>query len=310
MEMTADDERRVLIRVVRQRLDALLRAGIDRLPMAPLPAIGPISRSPEPPRLRPVALPLAQPVETSPLAMVGPSIVLPDRPQAPSITPRPERPAALPLVAASLFGEPELAPVVAPEERGSILLALAGEVSRCTRCPELARTRTQTVFGEGSVTARLMFVGEAPGADEDATGRPFVGRAGTLLTDMITKGMGLERSEVYIANVLKSRPPGNATPTPEEIGNCLPYLEQQIATIRPQFLCLLGKTAILALLETALPLNKLRGKWHKYRTIPTIVTYHPAALLRNPALKKDTWEDLQILMQAMGIKQPDRKKPG
>ena len=155
-----------------------------------------------------------------------------------------------------------------------------------------------------------MFIGEAPGADEDETGRPFVGRAGSLLTDMITKGMGLDRSEVYIANVVKSRPPANRNPNPDEIANCLPYLEQQIATIRPEFLCLLGKVAASALLETALPLGRLRGKWHRYRSIPTIVTYHPAGLLRNPAWKKDTWEDLQILMQAMGIKPPDRRKPG
>ena len=227
-------------------------------------------------------------------------------PVAPS---RADRPTLPPPVAASLFGELELAPVVPEAERASALLALADVVSRCTRCPELASTRNQTVFGEGSATARLMFVGEAPGADEDQTGRPFVGRAGALLTDMITKGMGLARAEVYIANVLKSRPPENRTPTLEEIGHCLPYLEQQIATIRPQFLCLLGKTAAAALLETALPLGRLRGKWHRYRSIPTIVTYHPAALLRNPAWKKEAWDDLQILMQAMGIKPPERKKP-
>ena len=109
---------------------------------------------------------------------------------------------------------------------------------------------------------------------------------------------------------MKSRPPENRTPSLDEIGHCLPYLEQQIAIIRPQYLCLLGKTAALALLETALPLGKLRGKWHRYRAIPTIVTYHPSALLRNPAWKKDAWEDLQILMQAMGIKPPDRRRPG
>ena len=130
-----------------------------------------------------------------------------------------------------------------------------------------------------------MFVGEAPGADEDRTGRPFVGRAGALLTDMITKGMGLTREEVYIANILKSRPPENRTPLPDEVANCLPYLERQIAIIRPEFLCLLGKTAASALLETALPLGRLRGKWHRYRGIPTIVTYHPSALLRNPGLE-------------------------
>jgi DNA polymerase len=168
--------------------------------------------------------------------------------------------------------------------------------------------RTQTVFGTGTPTARLMFVGEAPGADEDRTGQPFVGRAGQLLTDMITKGMGLTRDQVYIANVLKSRPPENRTPLPDEVAHCLPYLERQIAIIRPEFLCLLGATAAQALLETALSVGRLRGRWHRYRGIATLVTYHPSYLLRNPPAKKDAWEDLQILMQAMGLKAPERKK--
>ena len=116
-----------------------------------------------------------------------------------------------------------------------------------------------------------MFIGEAPGADEDRLGVPFVGRAGTLLTDMITKGMGLARGDVYIANILKSRPPENRTPLPDEVAHCLPYLERQIAIIRPEFLCLLGKTAVSALLETALPMGRLRGRWHRYRGIPTVV---------------------------------------
>ena len=137
------------------------------------------------------------------------------------------------------------------------------------------------MFGVGSPTARLMFVGEAPGADEDRTGVPFVGRAGQLLTDMITKGMGLTRDEVYIANVLKSRPPENRNPLPEEVVNCLPFLERQIAIVRPEYLCILGKVAASTLLETALPLGKLRGRWHRYRGVPAVVTYHPAFLLRN-----------------------------
>jgi DNA polymerase len=153
-----------------------------------------------------------------------------------------------------------------------------------------------------------MFVGEAPGADEDRTGVPFVGRAGQLLTDMITKGMGLAREEVYIANILKSRPPENRTPEPAEIANCLPYLERQIEIIRPEFLCLLGKVSASTLLDTALPLARLRGKWHRFRGIPTVVTYHPAYLLRNPVDKKKAWDDLQILMKAMGLTPPDRRK--
>ena len=155
------------------------------------------------------------------------------------------------------------------------------EVAVCRRCPHLADTRTQTVFGTGKPDTRLMFIGEAPGADEDRLGEPFVGRAGQLLTDMITKGMGLSRDQVYIANILKCRPPENRTPTIDEANNCFPYLEQQIAIIRPEFLCLLGTVAVQAVLNTTQAMGKLRGKWHRYRGIPTLVTYHPSYLLQN-----------------------------
>jgi DNA polymerase len=298
--MEADDERRALIRVVRQRLEALGRAGIDRIPLPSMPAIkaAPATRRAAPANLRAV-------IEA---ASPAPSAVSPPSPQADPPPPIPvARPTMPPPVSGSLFEEPTIEVIVPEAERAGLLGALAREVSACARCPHLASTRTQTVFGEGTPTARLMFVGEAPGADEDRTGRPFVGRAGALLTDMITKGMGLTRDEVYIANILKSRPPENRTPLPDEMANCLPYLERQIAIIRPEFLCLLGKTAASALLETALPLGRLRNRWHRYRQIPTIVTYHPSALLRNPAWKRDTWEDLQLLMKAMGLKGPARK---
>ncbi|HEX8203286.1 MAG TPA: uracil-DNA glycosylase [Isosphaeraceae bacterium] len=290
-----DDERLSLIRQVRQRLEALRRAGLDRIPRPP--------DLPERPR-PPIAAPIADVRPTAAVVAPPPIAPPPVRPQAPA----PPPPG---VIAASLFEEPRLDgdPVPAPE-RPAALEGLAAEVASCTKCPLLSASRTRTVFGEGSPTARLMFVGEAPGADEDRTGRPFVGRAGTLLTDMITKGMGLERTEVYLANVLKSRPPENRTPLPDEVGHCLPFLERQIAIIRPEFLCLLGKVAVSALLETALPMNRLRGRWHRYRGIPTVVTWHPAYLLRNPAAKKETWDDLQMLMKAMGIKPPERKKPG
>jgi len=212
------------------------------------------------------------------------------------------------LPAPSLFGEPDQAELVPHAERPALLASLAAEVTVCTRCPHLAASRTHTVFGSGNPSARLMFIGEAPGADEDRTGQPFVGRAGMLLTDMITKGMGLDRDDVYIANVLKSRPPENRDPEPPEIANCLPYLERQISIVRPEFLCLLGRVAAQNLLKTALSMGRLRKKWHRYQGILTIVTYHPSYLLRNPAAKKDAWEDLQMLMQQMGIARPSRKK--
>lgn len=308
--MEADDERRALIRIVRQRLEALGRAGIDRIP---LPAISAFPTAPTPtaPTSRPAApTSLRAAIEA---AIPGPAPApIPNAPSRPPAGPPPPIPTARPVtpppVVGSLFEEPKLDAVVPAADRAGLLASMAIEVSGCDKCPELAANRTRTVFGEGSPTARLMFVGEAPGADEDRTGRPFVGRAGALLTDMITKGMGLSRDEVYIANILKSRPPENRPPEPQEIANCLPYLERQIAIIRPEFLCLLGKTAASALLETALPLGRLRGKWHRYREIPTIVTYHPSALLRNPAWKRDAWADLQILMLAMGLKAPDRKR--
>jgi DNA polymerase len=210
---------------------------------------------------------------------------------------------------ASLFGESGFdTPPVPAAERPAVLAAAAAEVAQCTRCPHLAATRTQTVFGTGSPTARLLFIGEAPGADEDRLGQPFVGRAGQLLTDMITKGMGLRREEVYIANALKCRPPENRTPTPEEVANCASYLEHQIAVIRPDFLCLLGRTAAGALLDLtpATTMGQLRRRWHRYRGIKTLVTYHPSYLLRNPAAKKDAWEDLQLLMKEMGLQVPKR----
>jgi uracil-DNA glycosylase family 4 len=280
-------ERQSLIRAVRQRRQSLADAGLDRIAL-------PGASTPKPrAAVRAVASDI-QPQLRAPEPIVA-------RP-LPKPTPSPS-------LGGSLFEEPGLSsPILSSSERDEALVTLAAEVSVCTRCPHLAATRTQTVFGVGSPTARLMFVGEAPGADEDRLGEPFIGKAGTLLTDMITKGMGLRREDVYIANVLKSRPPDNRTPVAEEVSHCLPFLERQIAIVRPEFLCLLGKTAITALLETSLPMNRLRGKWHRYRGIPTIVTWHPSYLLRTPSAKKDTWEDLQLLMQAMGLKPPERKR--
>jgi len=197
-------------------------------------------------------------------------------------------------------------PGAMPAELSAQWDALRAEVQSCTRCP-LHATRTQGVLGVGPRRADWLVIGEAPGAEEDRRGEPFVGAAGQLLTKMI-EAMGFARDEVYIANILKCRPPDNRQPTGEEAANCAPYLERQIEVIRPEFLCLLGKTAAAALLEVnpSASMGQLRGKWHRYRGIPTLVTYHPAYLLRTPAAKKDSWEDLQILMRAMGLKIPRR----
>src|SRR5438067_12106893 len=173
----------------------------------------------------------------------------------------------------------------------------------CMKCPHLARSRTQTVFGVGNPDAELMFVGEAPGADEDARGEPFVGRAGQLLTKII-ETMGFTRAEVYIANVLKCRPDmprgssGNPPPTPEEMQTCLPYLAEQIEIIRPKVLVALGATAVEGLLGTRSTMREMRGRWHSHQETPLMITYHPSYLLRNqaPAEKRKVWEDmLQVL---------------
>jgi DNA polymerase len=191
-------------------------------------------------------------------------------------------------------------------QRQADLEVIQREVAVCRRCEHLACTRTQTVFGVGNPGARLCFMGEAPGADEDRQGEPFVGRAGQLLTDMIQKGMGLKRSDVYILNVLKCRPPENRTPTEEEALNCREYFERQLAVLQPEFICCLGATAVRALLQKTQPLGRLRGQWFEYGNSRVIVTYHPSYLLRNPPAKKDTWEDLQILMIEMGLPVPAR----
>ncbi len=167
------------------------------------------------------------------------------------------------------------------------------KICNCQNC-ELGATRTKFVYGVGSPTADLMFVGEAPGKNEDLQGEPFVGRAGQLL-DKILAAINLSRPEIYIANILKCRPPGNRDPQPAEMEQCFPYLKEQIALVQPKILCSLGRISAQALLQTTTPLGKMRGQWHSYQGIPLRVTYHPAALLRNPNFKRGCWEDMQII---------------
>ncbi|HZM00821.1 MAG TPA: uracil-DNA glycosylase [Planctomycetota bacterium] len=178
------------------------------------------------------------------------------------------------------------------------LAAVATGVGRCTAC-RLATTRTKAVPGEGDPHARVVFVGEGPGADEDRTGRPFVGRAGQLLDDIIAKGMKLRREEVYICNVVKCRPPENRVPAPDEVEACADWLDRQLLAIAPRVICALGSTAARRLLATERSLGALRGTTHRWRDIPLIVTYHPAYLLRNPAAKAPTWADIQRVMELM-----------
>jgi DNA polymerase len=186
--------------------------------------------------------------------------------------------------------------------RTETLEAIRADLGDCQRCA-LHATRTKLVFGVGSPTARLMFIGEAPGADEDRRGEPFVGRAGQLL-DRMVEAMGLARADVYIANVLKSRPPGNRTPEPDEIAACSPFLFRQIAAVGPEVIVALGAPAAQTLLQTGAPIGKLRGRFWRTRGVDLMPTYHPAFLLRNPAKKREVWEDLQQVMTRLGLTSP------
>lgn len=194
------------------------------------------------------------------------------------------------------------------EERRQALTLIADRVKSCTRCPELASTRTQTVFGVGAIQPELCLIGEAPGADEDRVGEPFVGAAGQLLNKILI-ACGLRREEVYICNIIKCRPPGNRTPLPHEAGQCREYLEAQLDLIEPRFICALGACAAQNLLGTTTSIGRLRGQFHKYKNIPVLCTYHPAYLLRSPEKKRDVWEDMQLLMREMGRTIPASKGP-
>lgn len=189
---------------------------------------------------------------------------------------------------------------------GETLEEIREELGECGRC-QLERTRTNLVFGVGDPHARLVFVGEAPGRDEDLQGEPFVGEAGKLLTRII-QAMGFERSEVYICNVLKCRPPGNRDPLPTEVEACSSFMLRQIKAIKPEVVVALGKFASQSLLQTKEIISRLRGKFHNYHGIPLMPTFHPSALLRDPAKKREVWEDMQQVMKVLGKEAPENKK--
>jgi DNA polymerase len=203
---------------------------------------------------------------------------------------------------------PAPAPILSPEAKSAAFAELRQRATACVRCPNLVAARKSVVFGVGDINARLMFIGEAPGADEDSQGEPFVGKAGQLLTRII-QTMGLTRESVYIGNILKCRPDtpgqasGNRKPTPEEMQTCIPYLHEQIDLIRPQVIVALGGTAVEGLLGKTIGITKLRGQWRTYRGIPLMPTYHPAYLLRNQSLseKRRVWEDMLQVMGKLGL---------
>ena len=230
-----------------------------------------------------------------------------------AITPKPAepKPALAQTLSLPLPGEtpaPAAVPALSPEARAAAFAELRRRALVCVRCPNLAAARKNVVFGVGDINAQLMFVGEAPGADEDEQGEPFVGKAGQLLTRII-QAMGLTRDSVYIGNILKCRPDtpgqasGNRKPTPQEMQTCIPYLHEQIDLIRPGVIVALGATAVEGLLGKTIGITRLRGQWRTYRGIPLMPTYHPAYLLRNQSLseKRRVWEDMLQVMERLGL---------
>jgi DNA polymerase len=266
-----------LCRALRQRLESLQRAGVEQIGRS-------ASRTSSGAPLRDETA-ITQPIE----AVIS----------EPLISSSTEVP-----MGASLFAG-DASPRLTLQEQETQLQNLAVEVRCCRLCPEPVANRSQTVFGVGNPQTRLCFFGEAPGADEDRLGEPFVGRAGQLLNKII-EACTLRREEVYILNVLKCRPPKNRTPTGEEAENCRPFFERQLEIIRPEFICCLGAVAASALLAPKSSLGRLRGRLHEWRWAKVLVTYHPAYLLRNPSAKRDVWEDMQLLMKEMGIRIPSR----
>ena len=262
-------DRATLLESLRDYVEQLREEGLEGLPASLTPAPGAIAKSTAPERAPRVPIADSPKLEVTP----GPSIEL-------------------------ISKYPGL-------EKTSTLEELRDFIGECTRC-KLAPCRTNLVFGVGNPNAQLMFVGEAPGADEDARGEPFVGRAGQLLTDIIERGMGLSRSDVYICNVIKCRPPDNRNPEPDEVAACEPFLMRQIDLVQPRAIVGLGTFAVHAILKIKTPISKLRGHWHELRGIRMMPTFHPAYLLRNPGDKRLVWADIQEVMKFLGMPIPRR----
>ncbi|WP_417747067.1 uracil-DNA glycosylase [Rosistilla oblonga] len=247
----------------------------------------------------PVAAPVA-PVAAPPAA--APPAAAPPQPAAipPAAAPQTPPPAARPKPAAAAPGPTIYRTASLPiADRQASLDHWGQQVAQCTLCHELACTRKQTVFGAGHAQARVVFFGEAPGADEDREGIPFVGRAGQLLTKII-EATKLSRDEVYIMNTLKCRPPGNRNPLPDELKNCRPFFEAQLEIIQPEYIVCLGLFAAQSLLQSAPSIGRMRGRFHNYHGSKVVVTYHPSYLLRNAKMKGAVWQDMQMMMRAMG----------
>jgi len=271
------------------RLESLQQAGVLQIPKVrevPRPVERPIAVAGEVPEV-PVAV-----ATTTPLP--PPKV----EPQVQMEVPMARKSGSTTSRATALFEAPDA--ITQQEPTDLSLDVIQKEVAACTRCAELASTRTQTVFGVGNPNARLCFLGEAPGADEDRLGEPFVGRGGQLLNKII-EACRIKREDVFILNMIKCRPPGNRNPLPTELDNCRGFLERQLALIRPEFILCLGAVAAQNLLQTTVSIGKLRGKIHNYRGVKVVCTYHPAFLLRSPSFKKETWDDMKFLFREMGV---------
>jgi uracil-DNA glycosylase len=278
-DLSAPEQRRRLLDSVRDYLEQLAEEGLEGLPATAAPR----AAAPK------AAAPAASALEASAPAPDGVS-------SRAAAAASPSRPAPAPIELLSRY--PGL-------EKTATLEELSAFIGDCQRC-KLAPLRTHLVFGVGNPHSDLMFVGEAPGADEDARGEPFVGRAGQLLTDIIERGMGLRRADVYICNVIKCRPPDNRNPEPDEVAACEPFLMRQIDLVQPRAIVALGTFAVQALLKVKTPISRLRGNWHEVRGVKLMPTFHPAYLLRSPGEKRWVWQDIQEVMKLLGIEIPAR----
>jgi uracil-DNA glycosylase family 4 len=287
-----------------QLVEHLQRCGLTCMPRpseawSAWPSLASRSLAATPSSLLPPVASTALPSKQLMTAPVPPESVDP----RPSVREAPPQPAAVALATANWASPPCQLP-----QRAEQLQQLRDEVRGCQRCPELAKSRTQTVFGVGHVAPRVVFFGEAPGADEDRQGEPFVGAAGQLLNKIIQASQ-MKREEVYILNSLKCRPPANRTPVDPEIANCRPFFERQLEILQPEFIVCLGAVAARAVLQSTESVGRLRGRFHAYRAAKVLVTYHPAYLLRTESAKRFVWEDMQMLMAALGLKLPSPNKP-
>lgn len=296
-----------LLEATIQHLEGLKNRGIRFIAVSPQALTG-LKATPS--SQRALATQSARPQRPAPAAVTPPPRA--EQPPAPPVA---AKTTSLPLEAPSVAPPSADAPTLTPEAKAAAFAELRQRVIPCVKCAHLAAVRKNVVFGVGDINAQIMFVGEAPGADEDAQGEPFVGRAGQLLTRIIVS-MGLSRETVYIANILKCRPDmppgssGNRKPTPEEMQTCIPFLHEQIDLIRPKVLIALGATAVEGLLGKTIGITRLRGQWRSYRGIPLMPTFHPSFLLRPDGAreKRKVWEDMMQVMEKIGMPISERQR--